>query len=80
MNEAWRYFLIFFGAALVSNILLIRFIGLCPFFGVSNSLETSLGMSISVIFVMTMASSVSWIAWNLVLEPLGVGEFLYIPT
>jgi electron transport complex protein RnfA len=80
MNEAWRYFLVFFGAALVSNILLIRFIGLCPFFGVSDSLETSLGMSISVIFVMTMASSVSWIAWNLVLEPLGVGEFLYIPA
>ncbi len=80
MNEAWRFFLLFFGAALVANILLIRFIALCPFFGVSTSLETSLGMSISVIFVMTMATSVSWIAWNYVLEPLGVGEFLYIPT
>lgn len=80
MNEAWRYFLLFFGASLVANILLIRFIALCPFFGVSSSLETSLGMSISVIFVMTMATSVSWIAWNYVLEPLGVGEFLYIPS
>jgi electron transport complex protein RnfA len=80
MSEAWRYFLLFFGAAVVANILLIRFIALCPFFGVSTSLETSLGMSISVIFVMTMATSVSWIAWNYVLEPLGVGEFLYIPT
>ncbi|MEW6552746.1 MAG: Rnf-Nqr domain containing protein [Actinomycetota bacterium] len=80
MNEAWRFFLLFFGAAIVANILLIRFIALCPFFGVSNSLETSLGMSISVIFVMVMATSVSWVAWNYVLEPLGVGEFLYIPT
>ncbi|MDI6873012.1 electron transport complex protein RnfA [Candidatus Solincola sp.] len=80
MNEAWRYFLLFFGASVVANILLIRFIALCPFFGVSTSLETSLGMSISVIFVMTMATSVSWIAWNYVLEPLGVGEFLYIPS
>lgn len=80
MSEAWRFFLLFFGAALVVNILLIRFIALCPFFGVSTSLETSTGMSISVIFVMVMASSVSWIAWNYVLEPLGVGEFLYIPT
>lgn len=80
MSEAWRYFLLLFGAAVVANILLIRFIALCPFFGVSTSLETSLGMSISVIFVMTMATSVSWIAWNYVLEPLGVGEFLYIPT
>lgn len=80
MSETSRYFLLFFGAALVANILLIRFIALCPFFGVSNSLETSLGMSISVIFVMVMASSVSWVAWNYVLEPLGVGEFLYIPA
>jgi electron transport complex protein RnfA len=80
MSEAWRYFLLFFGAAVVVNILLIRFIALCPFFGVSTSLETSLGMSISVIFVMVMASSVCWIAWNYVLQPLGVGEFLYIPT
>ena len=80
MNEAWRYFLLFFGATLVANILLIRFIALCPFFGVSGSLETSLGMSISVVFVMVMATSVSWVAWNYVLEPLGVGEFLYIPA
>ena len=80
MNEAWRFFLLFFGAAVVANILLIRFIALCPFFGVSNSLDTSLGMSISVIFVMVMATSVSWIAWNYVLQPLGVGEFLYIPA
>jgi electron transport complex protein RnfA len=80
MNEAWRFFLLFFGAAIVANILLIRFIALCPFFGVSGSLETSLGMSISVIFVMVMATSASWVAWNYVLEPLGVGEFLYIPT
>lgn len=80
MNEAWRFFLLFFGAAIVANILLIRFIALCPFFGVSGSLETSLGMSISVIFVMVMATSVSWVAWNYVLEPLGVGEFLYIPA
>jgi electron transport complex protein RnfA len=80
MNEAWRYFLLFFGATLVANILLIRFIALCPFFGVSGSLETSLGMSVSVVFVMVMASSVSWVAWNYVLEPLGVGEFLYIPA
>jgi electron transport complex protein RnfA len=80
MSEVWRYFLLFFGASLVVNILLIRFIGLCPFFGVSSRLETSLGMSISVIFVMVMASSVGWIAWNYVLDPLGVGDFLYIPA
>ena len=80
MNEAWRYFLIFFGAMLVYNFILIRFIGLCPFFGISNRLETSIGMSVSVVFVMVMATSVCWVLWNYALDPLGVGDFLYIPT
>lgn len=80
MHELWRYFLLFLGAALVYNILLIRFIALCPFFGISNRLQTSIGMSISVIFVMVMATSASWLAWNYVLDPLGVGQFLYIPA
>jgi electron transport complex protein RnfA len=80
MDELWRYFLLFLGAALVYNILLIRFIALCPFFGISNQLETSIGMSISVIFVMVMASSASWLCWNYMLDPLGVGQFLYIPA
>jgi electron transport complex protein RnfA len=80
MSEAWRYFLIFFGAMLVYNFILIRFIGLCPFFGISNRLETSIGMAVSVIFVMVMATSVCWVLWNYALDPLGVGDFLYIPT
>lgn len=80
MNEAYRYFLIFLGALLVYNILLIRFIALCAFFGISSQVETSIGMAMSVLFVMTMATAVSWIAWNYILHPLGVGEFLYIPV
>ena len=80
MSELWRYFLLFLGASLVYNILLIRFIALCPFFGISNKLETSIGMSISVVFVMVMATSASWLAWNYVLKPLNIGEFLYIPV
>jgi electron transport complex protein RnfA len=80
MGEVERYVLLFIGAALVSNILLIRFIALCSFFGVSNEMETSIGMGLAVIFVMTIASAVSWIAWKYILLPLGVGEFLYIPV
>ncbi len=80
MNEIYRYFLIFIGALLVYNILLIRFIALCPLIGVSNQVETSIGMAMSVLFVMTMSSSASWVAWNYALKPLGVGEFLYIPV
>ncbi|MBN2405418.1 MAG: electron transport complex subunit RsxA [Coriobacteriia bacterium] len=72
--------LLFIGAALINNILLTRFIGLCPFFGVSGNFETSLGMSLAVVFVMTLASTSTWVVWTFLLEPLGVGEFLYIPA
>ncbi|MFH1379602.1 MAG: electron transport complex subunit RsxA [bacterium] len=63
-------FLIFFAAMLVNNIILIRFLGLCPFFGVSNKIETSISMGLAVIFVMTLAVSVSWTIYHLILVPL----------
>lgn len=72
--------LLFVGAALINNILLTRFIGLCPFFGVSSSLETSIGMSLAVTFVMALATAATWVFWKVILLPLGVGEFLYIPA
>ena len=80
MGEIQRYGLIFLGAFLVYNILLIRFIALCSFFGISNSMDTSIGMSAAVIFVMMVSSTLSWLLWNYVLAPLGIGEFLYIPA
>ena len=80
MSSVSQLALLFIGAALVNNILLTRFIGLCPFFGVSGNMETSVGMSLAVVFVMMMASSATWVVWEYVLDPLGVGEFLYIPA
>jgi len=80
MTLVSHYALLFIGAALINNILLTRFIALCSFFGISNSMETSVGMSLAVIFVMMMASTATWIVWNFLLVPLGVGEFLYIPA
>ncbi len=80
METVTRFALILVGAALVSNILLTRFIGLCPFFGVSGNMSTSVGMSLAVVFVMTLATMATWVFWNLILVPLGVGEFLYIPA
>lgn len=68
-------FYIFLAALLVNNILLIRFIALCSFFGVSTRMETSIGMGMAVIFVMLMASTVSWCLWHFVLVPLHL-EFL----
>lgn len=80
MSSVSQLALLFVGAALINNILLTRFIGLCPFFGVSSNMETSIGMSLSVIFVMVMSSTATWVVWEFVLAPLGVGEFLYIPA
>ena len=80
MTAVSQLALLFIGAALVNNILLTRFIGLCPFFGVSGNMQTSFGMSMAVVFVMMMASSATWAVWEFVLQPLGVGEFLYIPA
>src|SRR3989339_212290 len=54
---------IFFAAFLINNILLIRFLALCSFFGVSTKLSTSVGMSSAVIFVMTISSAVSWVIY-----------------
>lgn len=63
---------IFLAAFLVNNIVLMRFIGLCPFFGVSTSVSTSIGMSAAVLFVMLLASWVSWILYHVLLLPLGL--------
>lgn len=63
---------IFLAAFLVNNIILMRFIGLCPFFGVSTSVSTSIGMSAAVLFVMLLASWVSWVLYHAMLLPLGL--------
>jgi len=70
---------IFIAALLINNILLIRFIALCSFFGVSSSMESSVGMSMAVIFVMTISSAVTWVLYNFILLPLHL-EFLRIAS
>lgn len=68
-----EYVLLIIGAVLVNNFVLTRFLGICPFLGVSKKLPTALGMCGAVIFVMTSASAVTWALQHLVLEPLGLG-------
>ncbi|HEY5433239.1 MAG TPA: Rnf-Nqr domain containing protein [Coriobacteriia bacterium] len=80
MHAVTQLMLLLVGAALVNNILLTRFIALCSFFGISDNMHTSIGMSLAVIFVMMLASTATWIAYYGMLVPLGVGEFLYIPA
>ncbi|MGN0347184.1 MAG: electron transport complex protein RnfA [Lachnospiraceae bacterium] len=63
------------GSALVSNVVLSQFYGLCPFLGVSKQLKTAAGMGGAVIFVITLASLVSGIIYQFVLQKLGI-EYL----
>jgi len=67
--------IIFVGALLVNNVVLARFLGICPFLGVSKKVETALGMGMAVIFVMTVASVVSWYVQYFILNRFGL-EYL----
>ncbi|GAB4253639.1 MULTISPECIES: electron transport complex protein RnfA [Deferrisoma] len=67
--------LLFLSAVLVNNFVLARFLGICPFLGVSKRTETAVGMSLAVLFVMTVAGVVTWFLQTLVLVPLGL-EYL----
>lgn len=64
--------LIFIGAVLVNNFVLTRFLGICPFFGVSKQIETAIGMSMAVTFVMAVAGIVTWIIQYAILNPFGL--------
>lgn len=68
--------LLFIGAALVNNFVLSRFLGICPFLGVSKKVETAVGMGMAVTFVMGLASLISYAVYSLILKPLGL-EYIY---
>lgn len=70
-------FLLFLSAFLVNNIVLMRFLGLCPFFGVSSKIETAFGMGMSVIFVMTLSTIITWFLYRYILVPL---DLIYLRT
>ena len=61
------------GAAVVNNVVLSQFLGLCPFFGVSKKIETAAGMGGAVIFVITLSSLVTSLIYQFVLSPLDMG-------
>lgn len=67
--------LILLGTVLVNNFVLVQFLGLCPFLGVSNRIETAVGLSIATSFVLTLAAVCSWSIQHWLLEPLGL-EYL----
>ena len=60
------------GAILVENFILVKFLGICPFMGVSKKMDTALGMGLAVVFVMGLASIFTWLVNEYLLVPLGL--------
>ena len=65
-------FLIFIGAMLVNNFVLSQFLGICSFIGVSKKKDAAVGMGLAVTFVMVLASIISWLVYNLVLDKFNI--------
>lgn len=73
----FNYLLLMISAALVNNVVLARILGLCPFMGVSKKLDTSVGMGLATLFVLTLASGCSFLIEHYLLAPNGL---LYLRT
>jgi electron transport complex protein RnfA len=71
------FMLLMVSAILVNNILLLRFLGNCPFLGVSRRMDTATGMGLAVIFVLTLAGMITWLVYTYLLVPL---ELEYLRT
>ncbi|OKP03293.1 electron transport complex subunit RsxA [Xenorhabdus eapokensis] len=72
-----EYLLLFIGTVLVNNFVLVKFLGLCPFMGVSKKLETAIGMGLATTFVLTLASICAWLVNTFILVPL---DLVYLRT
>ncbi|PKM42842.1 MAG: electron transport complex subunit RsxA [Gammaproteobacteria bacterium HGW-Gammaproteobacteria-1] len=68
-----EYLLLLLGTALVNNVVLVKFLGLCPFMGVSSKVDSALGMGLATTFVLTLAAFAGWVLEHFVLQPLGIG-------
>ncbi len=74
MNEL---IVIFLGMALINNFILARFLGLCPFFGVSKQLKSAVSMGMAVTFVMSIAALATWLINTYILIPFDI-QYMYI--
>ncbi|ENY70435.1 MULTISPECIES: electron transport complex subunit RsxA [Aeromonas] len=68
-----EYLLLLISTVLVNNYVLVKFLGLCPFMGVSSKLETAIGMGLATTFVITLASACAYLVEHYILLPLGIG-------
>ena len=70
MNE---YLLLLLSTALINNVVLVKFLGLCPTMGVSKSVDAALGMGLATTFVITLAAAASWMLEHWLLAPFDLG-------
>lgn len=77
MSELQKLLLIAVGSALVNNVVLSQFLGLCPFLGVSKKMETAAGMGAAVIFVITLSSFITSLIYQFILAPV---DLVYLQT
>ncbi len=75
MGVLGQIFVMAISAIFIQNFVLARFLGLCPYLGVSKKLDSALGMGMAVIFVMTMASAITFLIYRYLLIPFGI-EYL----
>ena len=73
-----KLILILLGAVLTNNFVLTYFLGICPFLGVSNRLDSAVGMGMATTFVMTLSAAVTWIVYHDILHPLGLEHLEYV--
>lgn len=66
------YLLLFIATVLVNNFVLVKFLGLCPFMGVSNKLETALSMGLATTFVLTLSAACSYLVETYILAPFDI--------
>ncbi|MDD5329335.1 MAG: Rnf-Nqr domain containing protein, partial [Sulfuricella sp.] len=67
------YILLMVSAALVNNVILARFLGLCSFMGVTTRIDTAVGMGMATTFVITVSSMADWAVETYLLQPFGLG-------
>ncbi len=77
MDGLIEILLLMLSAVLVENYIFAKFLGICPFMGVSEKPDTALGMGFAVMFVMTLSSAATWLVYHLVLVPF---ELEYLET
>ena len=77
MIQSGTYLAVLVGSLLVNNFVMNKFLGICPFLGVSKRFDTALGMGMAVTFVMTLASFIAWIVEHMLLIPL---DLMYMRT